>query len=144
MNSERDRLIKHACRTLLKQGQPETLGLFGFFSPGHIQVHDFAVQESVQMGGNLAFSFTLRSRQPLGKIRVEYAIDFMKKNGKPARKIFNISESENEGKEKWVRKSYSFKAISTRKYYTGLHGLAVLVNGIELANGVFELTTKTG
>jgi hypothetical protein len=36
-------------------------------------------------------------------------------------------------------KSYSFRKISTRQYYTGAHGLAILVNGFELANAAFEL-----
>ena len=140
---ERDRLVKHACRTLLKQGQPEILTLFGFSNPGHIQVCDFVVQESVKMGGDLPFSFTLQSTRPLGKLRIEYAIDFMKKNGKPARKIFKISESENAGKEKLLRKSYSFREISTRKYYVGQHGIAVIVNGVEMANGFFELSKNS-
>jgi len=141
---ERDRLVKHACRTLLKQGQPEILKLFGFSNPGHIQVCDFVVQKSVKMGGDLPFSFTLQSTRPLGKLRIEYAIDFMKKNGKPARKIFKISESENAGKEKLLRKSYSFREISTRKYYVGQHGIAVFVNGVEMANGFFGLTKNQG
>lgn len=88
----------------------------------------------------MRFSFTLRSvRPPFGKLRVEYAMDFMKKNGKPSRKLFKLSEAEHGGNKKSYCKSYSFQKISTRQYYTGAHGLAILVNGFELANATFEL-----
>jgi len=139
-NPHTDRLVKHACRTLLKRGQPEIMRLFGFVNPAHITIKDFAVQEVVNMGRGVSFSFTLRSaKQPLGKLRIEYAIDFMKKNGKPSRKLFMLSESQNTGYEKPFHKMYSFRKISTRKYYTGTHGVAVIVNGHELAGGLFEL-----
>ena len=87
----------------------------------------------------MRFSFTLRSvRPPLGKLRVEYAMDFMKKNGKASRKLFKLSEAEHGGNIKSYCKSYSFQKISSRQYYTGAHGLVILVNGSALANATFE------
>ena len=121
------------------------LRLFGFVSPVHITIKDFVVQEVVDMGGELSFSFTLRSaNQPLGKLRVEYAIDFMKKNGKQVRKLFMLSESQSDGYEKSFHKTYSFRKISARKYYTGTHGVAIIVNGYQLASGPFELLEPVG
>ncbi|MEZ4812119.1 MAG: hypothetical protein R2883_01275 [Caldisericia bacterium] len=37
---EIDWIIKHACRTLLKNGDPETLQLFGYVDPDHIILTD--------------------------------------------------------------------------------------------------------
>ena len=92
------------------------------------------------MGAKLEFSFSLKTqREKLGKIRVEYIIEFMKNNGKRSGKIFKISESNNSENEKEVRKQHSFKNITTRKYYTGIHGIAVIVNGQELARNEFKL-----
>ena len=137
---EVDWVVKHACRTLLKQGDPAVLALLGFSKPRHVEVEEFHVQASVEMGDNLAFSFILRTQQPtLGKIRLEYAIDFMKKNGSQARKLFKISESTIPGNKKVVKKFHSFRKISTRKYYAGPHGIAIIVNGCELANKAFLL-----
>ena len=136
-----DWIVKHACRTLLKSGKPEVLELFGFLKPDHITITNFKVQKSVNVGDNLSFSFALKTRQTsLGKARLEYAIDFMKKNGKQSRKVFKISESEITIKEKQVTKSHSFKKISTRKYYPGIHRLGVIVNGCELASVDFMLS----
>ncbi len=139
-NPHTDRLVKHACRTLLKQGQPDIMKLFGFARPRHISVNDLFIQEAVDMGGVLSFAFTLKSaNQSLGKLRVEYAMDFMKKNGKPSRKLFKLSELQSSKRAKSYRKAYSFRKISTRKYYAGRHGVAIIVNGYELASGSFKL-----
>ena len=139
-NKDTDKLVKHACRTLLKQGNPEILGMFGIVKPSHISIEQFVVQKSAKIGENLAFSFILKTDKcKLGKLRIEYAIDFMKSNGKLSRKLFKVSESDYSGQNKVVTKHHSFKYISTRKYYTGIHGLAVIVNGQELANDNFVL-----
>ncbi|MFK5986489.1 MAG: DNA alkylation repair protein [Pseudomonadota bacterium] len=134
------RLVKHACRSLLKQGNREVLGLFGYTAPKHIIIKEFKLQKSLAMGEVFYFSFVIKTNaQQLGKLRIEYGLDFMKKNGKQARKIFKISESDYTGQTKVVTKHHSFKKISTRKYYPGLHGIAIIINGQELACESFIL-----
>ena len=141
-NEHTDWLVKHGCRTLLKQANPEIMALFGFQNPEHIEICNFAIQESAEMGGEINFSCTLVSAQALGKLRIEYAIDFMKKNGELSRKLFKLSESENTSRVKKIARSHSFRKISTRKYYAGTHGIAIIVNGHELVKGVFQLNEK--
>ncbi len=141
-NRNTDRLVKHACRTLLKQAHPEAMILFGLAQPKHIKINHFIVQKSVKMGEKLSFSLTLKSQRPLGRIRIEYGIDFMKKNGRQSRKIFKLSESDTENQEKNIQKTYSFKKISTRKYYPGIHKVAIIINGYELAQSEFLLKSS--
>jgi 3-methyladenine DNA glycosylase AlkC len=139
-NENTNKLIKHACRSLLKQGDKVVLLLFGFTDPCHITLSDFFVHDSVFMGENLSFSFSLYSKErDLGQIRIEYAIDFMKNNGRQARKVFKISEADYSGNSKFVEKNHSFRKISTRTYYPGEHGLTIIVNGVEFASGHFTL-----
>jgi len=139
-NPQTDWVVKHACRSLLRQGVPQVMEIFGFEEPGHISVSGFSVQETVAIGERLKFNFKLHThRQKLGKLRVEYAIDFMKNNGNQKRKVFKISESENMDQEKTISRSHSFKPISTRKYYPGAHGISVVVNGHELIEYNFHL-----
>ncbi len=139
-NKNTDRLIKHACRSLLKQGNQQALSLFDFTEPGHIKLSRFAVQPSVNFGERLLFSFLLTSREAqLGKCRIEFAIDFVKANGKQSRKVFKISEAEYTEKEKYVTKYFSFKKISTRKYYAGEHQLTIIVNGVDQTHKPFDL-----
>ncbi|WP_028862082.1 DNA alkylation repair protein [Psychromonas aquimarina] len=139
-NKHLDWIVKHACRGLLKQGDPQVLALFGFAVPEHIKIKDFKAAKSVKMGELLDFSFSLNSRGPLGKLRLEFVIGFMKKNGKGASKIFKISESTLKTNTKKVTKQFSFKSISTRKYYPGEHHLAIVVNGVEMFKSRFDLS----
>lgn len=139
-NNNTDRLVKHACRSLLKQGNKEILTLFGYSDPNHIILKDFSVEETVKMEELLPFSFSIETEQDqLGKLRLEYAIDFMKKNGKQARKIFKISESDYGEKIKKIERKVSFKSITTRVYYPGKHELAIIINGVQLEIKSFYL-----
>jgi 3-methyladenine DNA glycosylase AlkC len=135
-----DWIVKHGCRSLLKQGVVEALELFGLEDPKHVGVEDFHVDASVRVGGALRFSFELVSKnEPLGKLRVEYFIDFVKKNGASSRKIFKISEAHYPAQSKGITRKHSFRIISTRNYYEGVHGVGVIVNGRELICGTFQL-----
>ncbi|MFQ5427854.1 MAG: DNA alkylation repair protein [Thermodesulfobacteriota bacterium] len=139
-NKNTDRLLKHGCRSLLKSGNPETLALFGFTGAEHLRVEELEVDETVAMGQSMKFSFSLRTEEKkLGRLRLEYAVNFMKKNGRLSRKIFKIAEGNYFLKEKTITKTHSFKTISTRKYYPGIHGLAIIINGTERACRSFRL-----
>jgi len=139
-NQHTDKLIKHACRTLLKQAHPQTLALFGYTPADHIQLVDFRHTSEVPWHGEQQFSFTLLSQAPLGKIRLEFAISFMKKNGQPSRKVFQISEFETKDMNKNISKTFSFKPISTRTYYPGRHRLDIILNGQTLGWADFTLS----
>jgi hypothetical protein len=135
-----DWIVKHACRSELKRGVPEILKLFGYSAPNHVEVTDFSLQPAVSIGDGLAFSFRLITPQEsLGRLRIEYAIDFLKANGKQRRKVFKIAESNYAEAEKSISRSHSFRVISTRKYYPGEHALAVLINGEEFLAESFTL-----
>ena len=139
-NEETDWLIKHACRSLLKQGNAKALSLFGFTDTEHIKLCAFKVQPEVMLGNKLHSSFILKSqRTQLGKCRIEFAIDFMKENSNQNREVFKISEGEYDKKEKPLTKYFSFKEISTRKYYTDSHVLTILINGVEKSSKQFHV-----
>ena len=139
-HKETNWIIKHACRSLLKQGDAQALSLFGFSDARHIKLNNFNVPRKVRLGEKLQFSFLLKSQTvTLGRCRIEFAIDFMKANGNQSRKIFKIAEGDYAGKEKQISKYFSFKQISTRKYYTGAHRLTIVVNGVDQITETFEL-----
>ena len=135
-----DWLIKHASRTLLKKGEPDVLALFGFTNQ-HSKVDDIDLSSSkILIGEVLEFCFELSCKNgSLGKTRVEYAIDFVKSNGKQTRKVFKISEGIIPGTSRFFTKKHSFKPLSTRVHYAGQHQLAAIVNGVEKSSVVFDL-----
>ncbi|MFY0677545.1 MAG: DNA alkylation repair protein [Neptuniibacter sp.] len=133
LSKHTDWIVKHGCRTLLKQAHPEILQLFGFEKADAITVKKLRLERSeISIGDYLDFSFELESvAESLGKLRVEYEIGYLKANGKHAFKVFMISEGEYSVKQKKYTARRSFKPMTTRKHYPGEHWLKVRVNGIE-------------
>lgn len=139
-SKEVDRMLKHASRTLLKQGRADAMLCFGYASPDHIRLSSFTCDASVSMGQRLHFEFRLETNHgALGKIRLEYALYFLRGKGEHSRKVFKISELDETKAAKTVAKDHAFKPISTRRYYNGLQRLGVICNGVELAQKDFEL-----
>ena len=135
----RDWILKHGCRTLLKNSDLETLEMFGFKKNEDILIDNFLLNKKVKMGEDLGFSFTLKSCESLGKLRIEYSIDFLRLHNKYSKKVFKISEGIYDQNDRKFIKVYSFKPISTRKYYKGKHKLAIIVNGVTLDKQEFVM-----
>ncbi|MGB3750151.1 MAG: DNA alkylation repair protein [Arcobacteraceae bacterium] len=139
IDDKRDWIVKHGCRTLLKNADLDIMQLFGFQLNETLSIDHFIVTDKVKMGEDLDFSFVLRSPENLGKIRIEYALDFVRLNNKSSKKVFKIAEGIYTQKSKNIKKQYSFKPISTRKYYHGIHQLSIIVNGLVLETKKFTL-----
>lgn len=141
-SKETDWIVKHAARTLLKQGNTEVMGLFGFKKDKNIVLRELVVSTpQVKMGRDLAFSFDLinKGKQPQ-VIRVEYGMYYVKANGSHSKKVFKISEREYApGSTVSVKRKQSFKPITTRVYYPGMHKVSIIINGHEEAISEFEL-----
>ncbi|MBU9711703.1 DNA alkylation repair protein [Evansella tamaricis] len=136
-----DWIVKHACRTLLKAGDVETLELFGYTAPTNVSVNDLTLStDQITLGERLLFSFVLKNEsQESKKLRVEYAVDYRKANGKLSRKIFQLSSKSYPAGAYTINRHQDFKNLTTRKHYDGIHGLSILVNGEELARTEFYL-----
>jgi 3-methyladenine DNA glycosylase AlkC len=140
-NPNTDWILKHACRTLLKQGRPEALVLFGFEKLSGIEVKDLRLdQTEISMGQDLIFTFTVcDSSSSAQKIRLEYGIDFVKANGSRTCKVFKISEKVMDGSRMEITKRHKWREITTRTHYAGEHRLSIRMNGIEMAEALFNL-----
>lgn len=141
VSSTADATIKHACRSLLKEGNEHALKLFGFDS-NNIELSDFKIETpAVNIGDQLSFTFSLLNNNDEDKmVRLEYGLYYMKKNGSLSRKVFKISERAVEANKKYsIQRKQSFKLITTRKFYIGTHQLSIIINGREKALKAFEL-----
>ncbi len=141
IDEQRKRTIKHACRTLLKQACPEVLTLFGYDSTDIDLIEFKILTDKVAMGAHAEFIFSLKNNTVKEKkVRLEYGLYFLKKNGQLSKKVFKISErifAANELHQ--VQRKQSFKAISTRVYHLGKHQVSIILNGKEFAPIDFEL-----
>lgn len=141
LSTETDWIIKRGCRTLLKQAHPRALALFSYLPADHICVEQLAFsKDSLAIGEAFNFTFCVQTTQSsLGLLRVEYAIDFVKSNGRLSRKVFQVADSDHSEKYRDFSRKHSFRQMSTRKHYPGRHTLAILINGEEKAIRSFEL-----
>ena len=142
-SKEVDWIIKHGCRTLLKQGNPEVMELFGFDSiRNNISVEDFQISSpKVKVGDSLEFGFNLlnHSNKTI-KIRLEYGIYYQKANGTLTKKVHKISEKEYTGNSTTrITRKHSFRVVTTRKFHLGLHQIAIIINGSEFEKYDFDL-----
>jgi 3-methyladenine DNA glycosylase AlkC len=138
-----DWVIKHGCRTLLKQGNTEAMELFGFDAVKNISIQDFQIlTPNVKIGKSLEFSFKLLNNSDKKvKIRLEYGLYYQKANGTLSKKVCKISEKEYAGNSiTQITRKHSFKVVTTRVLHLGLHQVSVIINGNEFEKYNFELT----
>lgn len=141
ISRETDAIIKHGCRTLLKQGHAEILKHYGLNSR-HISLSSFKIlTPNVRIGGHVGFSFSIRNESAKPQtVRLEYGLYYNKANGQLSRKIFKISEKAYPPKATAsIERKQSFRLITTRKFYAGLHKLSIVINGEEKAVQSFKL-----
>lgn len=139
---ETDWVVKHACRTLLKQGNSEVLELFGFGSIKEISINNFEIiTPVVKIGGILTFQFEIKNKSKSDTlIRLEYGLYYQKSNGILSKKVFKISEKKYEANSTTViNRKQSFKIITTRKFHIGEHAVSIIINGKEFNKLSFEL-----
>lgn len=135
-------IIKHACRTLLKSGNPKAMQLFGYADNMSLNIGAIQLQTpTVKMGTKLQFNFLLKNNSTKKElVRIEYGLYFLKANGKQNRKVFKLTEREfKAGEEMILSKNHTIKEITTRKYYLGNQKLSLIVNGIEIEQTKFIL-----
>ena len=137
-----DWIIKHGCRTLLKQGYTGVMDLFGFDAAKNILIEDFRVlTPEVIIGKSLEFTFKLLNNNTTKtKIRLEYGIYYQKANGTLSKKVHKISEKEYAANSITpITRKHSFRLITTRVFHPGLHQVSIIINGNEFEKFDFEV-----
>lgn len=124
-------VIRHALRTLIKKGNPQALGLFGYEAP-EVRLLDLKLDPPVvKVPNDLTFSLTLQNESEEEQdILIDYVVHFRLANGKTGPKVFKMTTRRLAAGEKFtLQRKHSFKPITTRRYYAGQHRLAIQVNG---------------
>ena len=142
LNKQEKWVIQHATRSLVKMGNEDVFTLLGYTDNPQVKIKDFKLNNhKINRGEDLKFDFNLTSHSDRNqKIVVDFAIHFVKKNGKTNAKVFKLKSFTIEAKaDVDLFKKHSFKEISTRKYYIGTHKIEILVNGQTKATKHFDL-----
>ncbi len=135
-------IIKHASRSLLKQGHPRAFALFGFEAKPDVTVSNFALDNAaLVLGDRLSFSFDLKSNKKTNqKLAIDYIVHYVKKSGKTAPKVFKLKETilPANGTDS-ISKSQKIENFSTRTHYSGDHHVEIVINGLSMGKQTFNL-----
>lgn len=140
-SKERQRLVKHGCRTLIKNGHKKTLEVLGFNPPKIHKANIKILTPKVIFGDKLQFTFSIRSdSEKIQALIVDYIIHHQKANGKTTPKVFKWRTVNLSPKETLTQsKNHNIKKITTRVYYAGAHAVEIMVNGVSMGKANFQL-----
>jgi len=140
-SANRKKLIRHACRTLIKNKHTKTLNILGFKKP-KIKLSQFEIfNPIIKLGEQLEFSLELESSSSRDQaLMIDFIIHHQKANGKITPKVFKWCEKKLAAEQPLcITKKHSIKKVTTRKYYPGLHKIEVVINGVSLGISEFQL-----
>jgi 3-methyladenine DNA glycosylase AlkC len=134
-------LLKHASRTLVKQGHAPTLQAWGL-GAGYQGTAQFKLAPArVALGDKVQLTLALSSSAKKAQtLVVDYAVHHVKADGSTSPKVFKgWSLNLAPGASVTLQKAHAMRPITTRRYHPGRHAVTVQVNGREVAAGHFTL-----
>jgi 3-methyladenine DNA glycosylase AlkC len=142
-SAERRWIIRHALRTLVKQGDVTALRLLGA-ERAAVELARLTIEPSVvRLGEAISFSCTLQSTSsdPQDLI-VDYIVHFAGTRGAKRPKVFKLTTVRLEpAATASFSKRFSFKPVTIRRYYPGRYRIEIQVNGSVLGGADFELVS---
>lgn len=137
----RERLLRHACRTLIKQGHAEALAAFGVTPPA-LEVSELHLETpKVTFGGTLDFECQLTSTSAHDqKLIIDYVLHFRKANGSLAPKVFKLKQCTlGAGHTLLIQRRHAIRPITTRVYQAGSQAVGLRINGQDYPASPFDL-----
>lgn len=133
-------LLRHASRTLVKQGHARTLaawGLAGFRGEATLAVSP----RRVAVGGQVVLEAVLRSTARKAQhLAVDYVVHHVRANGGASPKVFKGWTLDlAPGETRALSKRHPLRPVTTRRLYPGVHRVELQVNGRVLAAASFTL-----
>lgn len=124
-------VVRQGLRTLVKKGDAAALALLGYAGEG-VVVEGFRVlTPEVTYPGTLRFSAVVRNQAPEpARVVIDYVIHHLRANGQQTPKTFRLAtRTLAPGDRLALTRAHDFKPITTRRYYSGAHAVALQVNG---------------
>jgi 3-methyladenine DNA glycosylase AlkC len=134
-------LLRHASRSLVKQGHAPTLQAWGLGLGFEGQAQLRVSPARAVLGAAVQLTLTLRSQAAQSQaLVVDYAVHHVKADGRLSPKVFKGWKlTLAPGETATLLKQHSLKPVTTRRYHPGRHGLTVQINGQTVAESHFTL-----
>lgn len=142
--AERKALVRHALRSLVKDGHVGALKVLGFGQEADITIEGVTiVPKRLAAGGKVVVAFTVRGMgRRTQRVLVDLRVHFVKASGKTSPKVFKVKATELDGGATVTcRKTVSLADLTTRQHYPGKHLVDALVNGRVVPIGAFTVVS---
>ncbi len=134
-------LLRHASRTLIKQGHPATLEAWGLGRSLRGTAALSVSPPSVRIGQSIGLKLRLESTAPVPQpLVVDYAVHHVRANGTSSPRVFKgwkLTLAPGETRD--LAKQHSLRPVTTRRLHPGLHRIDLLINGQVVAHHDFTL-----
>lgn len=135
-------IIRHALRTLIKQGDSRALALIGVGHGAAVTVRRFAIDpQAVLLGDTIKIAADLLSTSSEDqRLVVDYRIHYARAGGKTASKVFKLKTFDlAAGDTAALGIRQAIRDFSTRRHHPGRHRVELIVNGQVMATNAFEI-----
>ena len=141
----RQALLRHASRSLIKQGHAPTLHAWGLGQAFEGRCKLTLDLTRARIGGSVVLQVDLVSTSSIAQtLVVDYVVHHVRANGSTSPKVFKgWKPTLAPGATLRLDKRHSLRPVSTRQLYPGLHRIGVQVNGQPVASAAFELLPET-
>ncbi len=145
-DKNRHKLVRHACRTLIKQGHEPTLAAFGLKPPELLVTGPDIHAKAVHLGEKVSFQTEIASTSnDIQTLIIDYVVHFKKANGSLAPKVFKWTKASIAPGEKiTLERDHPIKPITARQYYGGDQALSLRINGKDFGYSEFRLVMPDG
>ena len=124
-------LLRHASRTLIKQGHAEMLRLWDAGAPFEGRCKLRITPRDVTVGEAVAMQLTLAlDRRSAQSLLIDYTVHHVKARGGTRAKVFKgWRVTLDAGQTLSLTKRHSFKPVTTRRYHAGVQAFDITING---------------
>jgi hypothetical protein len=129
----------------VKRGDADALRLLGLGHAPAVTVQDVRFEPAtVPLGGRVRVTFSLRSTaREAQDLLVNLAVHFVKARGGPRPKVFKVARRSLSARGRVeLHTELSLAMHTTRTPRPGTHAVDVVVNGVPLRAGTFEVTDE--
>ena len=139
--AERQALLRHASRSLIKAGDAAVLAAWGLGKAYRGRATLALSPAALAVGDTLLLQVDLQSTSPAPqRLAIDYAVHHVKAAGHTTPKVFKGWVIDlAPGEQRQLLKRHSMKAVTTRRYHPGQHAVDLRINGQVLAEVNFSL-----
>lgn len=143
-SEERQWIVRHTLRSLVKQGHRDALALMGV-SPANIELLNLTLDpDPLPFNGTLTIKLELRNTdQQAHNCIIDYLVYFVGARGQQRSKVFKLRQIQLAAGERIaLQQRHSFRPITIRRYYPGQHRVEIQVNGTIVGGADFTLAPE--